>query len=55
MEKDQMVIYKDVARFLACGCGLVEELDQCNPEYVWVRWVGECEKTRAHISNLIEI
>lgn len=55
MEKDQMVIHRDIARFLICGCGLVEALDENNPDYIWVRWVGDPEKRKEHIQELLEI
>lgn len=55
MEKDQMVIPRNIARFMTCGCGLVEGLDENNPDYIWVRWVGESEKRKEHIAELLEI
>lgn len=55
MEKDRMVIHKDISRFLIHGCGLIEELDKNNPEYIWVRWAGDSEKYKERIEELIEV
>lgn len=55
MEKDRMVIHRDIARFLICGCGLVEARDESDPKYIWVRWVGDPERRKENVEELIEI
>ncbi len=55
MEKDRLVIHRDITRFLICGCGLIEGMDESNPEYIWVRWVGDPEKRKERVEELIEV
>lgn len=55
MEKDRMVIHKDISRFLICGCGLIEGVDENNPEFIWVRWAGDSETHKERIEELIEV
>lgn len=47
-----MVTYKEFSRKLAGLCGIVEGIVRDQPDYVWVRWVGETSTKKENISEL---
>ena len=48
----EIVTYKEFSRKLAGLCGIVEGQVSDQPEYVWVRWVGETSNKKENISEL---
>lgn len=52
MDQGEIVTYKEFSRKLAGVCGIVEGLVSDQPDYVWVRWVGETSRSKESISEL---
>ena len=52
LAQGEMVTYKEFSRKQAGLCGIVEGLVNDQPEYVWVRWVGETTRKKENISEL---
>ena len=52
LDQGEIVTYKEFSRKLACQCGIVEGNVHDQPDYVWVRWVGEICIKKENISEL---
>lgn len=52
LDQGEMVTYKEFSRKLAGLCGIVEGIVRDQPDYVWVRWVGETSTKKENISEL---
>lgn len=52
IERDAIVTYKDLRMQIAGRCGVVEELVEDQPDYVWVRWVGDLNKCKEYVHDL---
>jgi hypothetical protein len=52
LNQGEMVTYKEFSRKLAGLCGIVEGIVRDQPDYVWVRWVGETSTKKENISEL---
>ena len=52
LDQGEMVTYKEFSRKLAGLCGIVEGIVSDQPDYVWVRWVGETSIKKENISEL---
>lgn len=52
MKEGEVVAYKDSCRFIKNGCGLVVDLDCDDHNFVWIRWAGELQTNKVHISDL---
>lgn len=47
-----IVIYNEPTQKLDGQCGIVESVDREQPDYVWVRWVGETANRKELIRDL---
>jgi hypothetical protein len=52
LDSGEIVIYKEFDHQLLGNCGIVEEIVRDEPNYVWVRWVGETRRKKELITNL---
>jgi hypothetical protein len=52
IEKNAIVMYKDDSSKCFGSCGIVEGIVSDQPDYVWVRWVGETTSQKESIQNL---
>lgn len=52
IEQNAIVTYKDDSRKFYGSCGIVEGMVTDQPDYVWVRWVGETTSKKESIQNL---
>lgn len=52
MKKNQVVIYRNFARFMNKGCGLITALDPDDVNWIWVLWQGERDIRRERICDL---
>ena len=51
-DQGAIVTYKDFGLKLAGFCGIVEGPVKEQPDYVWVRWVGEGTQKKESIAEL---
>jgi hypothetical protein len=52
LNQGEMVTYKEFSRKLSGLCGIVEGSVSDQPEFVWVRWVGETSNKKEHAEEL---
>jgi len=52
IERDTIVTYRDLGLEIAGRCGVVEDRVEDQPDYVWVRWVGDTSKCKEYIPDL---
>ena len=52
IERDAIVTYRDLKLEIAGRCGVVEGLVEDQPNYVWVRWVGDTSRCKEYIPDL---
>lgn len=52
IEQNAIVTYKDDSSKCFGSCGIVEGMVSDQPDYVWVRWVGETTSQKESILNL---
>ncbi len=52
IERDAIVTYRDLKLEIAGRCGVVEGRVEDQPDYVWVRWVGDTSKCKEYIPDL---
>ena len=52
IERDTIVTYRDIRFEMAGHCGVVEGLVDDQPDYVWVRWIGDLSKCKEYIPDL---
>jgi hypothetical protein len=52
LDQGAIVTYKEFSLKLAGYCGIVEGVVNEQPNYVWVRWVGESSHKKESISEL---
>jgi hypothetical protein len=52
IERDTIVTYRDLRLEIAGHCGVVEDRVEDQPDYVWVRWVGDTSKCKEYIPDL---
>ena len=55
IEQNAIVMYKDDSSKCFGSCGIVERTVSDQPDYVWVRWVGETTSQKESIQNLVTI
>ena len=52
IERDAIVTYRDLKLEITGRCGVVEGRVEDQPDYVWVRWVGDTSKCKEYIPDL---
>jgi hypothetical protein len=52
IETDAIVIYRDPRLEIAGRCGVVEGRVDDQPDYVWVRWIGDTSTRKESIHDL---
>jgi hypothetical protein len=52
IDQGAIVIYNEPSQKLDGQCGIVEGVDMEQPDYVWVRWVGETANRKELVRNL---
>ena len=51
-DQGAIVTYKEFSLKLAGYCGIIEGIVQEQPDFVWVRWVGESSHRKESIAEL---
>lgn len=52
IERDTIVTYRDIRLEMAGHCGVVEGVVDDQPDYVWVRWIGDLAKCKEYVADL---
>lgn len=52
IERDTIVTYRDLRLEITGRCGVVEGVVDDQPDYVWVRWIGDMSKCKECIHDL---
>ena len=52
IELDAIVTYRDLRWEIDGRCGVVEGVVDDQPDYVWVRWLGDSSKCKERIHDL---
>jgi hypothetical protein len=52
IEQDTIVTYRDLKLEITGRCGVVEGLVEDQPDYVWVRWIGDTSRCKEYIPDL---
>ena len=52
IELDAIVTYRDLRLEITGRCGVVEGRVEDQPDYVWVRWVGDTSKCKEYVPDL---
>ncbi len=52
LNQGAIVTYKEFSLRLDGYCGIVEGTVNDQPNYVWVRWVGDTQKRKEYIPDL---
>jgi hypothetical protein len=52
IEQGAIVMYKQDSRKFYGSCGIVEGMVADQPDFVWVRWVGETASEKESVQNL---
>lgn len=55
MKQNQVVIYRNFARFMHAGCGVITQMDPDDANWIWVLWQGERDGRRERICDLQEV
>ena len=52
IERDAIVTYRDIRFEMAGHCGVVEGSVDDQPDYVWVRWIGDISRCKEYVPDL---